>query len=109
MDKHAKTEQDLREEHLQQITGGCGGCKDDKILRDQFQDEANRFRWLADGAGEKKDRVGSLFFTIEAQQHSERAKQAQARINARRGTAGHPPALGESSNAVPDLNQLRLQ
>ena len=98
MDKHAKTEQDLSEEHLQQITGGCGGCEDDKLLRDWYQNQATKFRWLADGAGEKKDRERSLYFSIEAQQHSARAKQAQVRINARLGTPGHPPALGESSS-----------
>ena len=109
MDEYAMTEQELSEEELQQITGGCGECDHHASQRDKWQDRAANARWLAEGQAARGDRVTARRYARWADFHAGIANQHQGRIDAKRGTAGHPPALGESSNAVPDLNQLRLQ
>jgi hypothetical protein len=109
MDEKAMTEQDLREEQLQQITGGCGECAYYASQRDHWLDRAADYKWLAEAHAAKGDRDNVQRATRGANVHTGTAKEYQGLIDAKRGTPGHPPALGESSNAVPDLNRLRLQ
>jgi hypothetical protein len=113
MDEKAMTEQDLMEEQLQQITGGCGVCDWNRSERDKFLDKAANYRWLAEARAAQGLRADARDAAIEARIATRWAKehhQVLAEIPAiyHRDTAGHPPAGEGSSNAVPDLNRLRL-
>jgi hypothetical protein len=109
MDEYDMTEQDLREEHLQQITGGCIACDWHTQARDAYLGGAANAKWLAEAHVARGLRSRARSAATLANLYTKEAKEQQKYIDAKRGTAGHPPALGESSNAVPDLNQLRLQ
>jgi hypothetical protein len=108
MDEKAMTEQDLREEQLQQITGGCGECATLATERDIRLDQAADARWLAEGHAARGAHRAAQRATGWANYFTKVAKEYQGQIDVKRGTAGHPPAGGGSSNAVPDLNRLRL-
>jgi hypothetical protein len=108
MDEYAMTEQDLREEQLQQITGGCGACDHHASQRDEWQDLAANAQWLAEGHAARGARVTAQWAAGWADFFTGIAKQHQGKIDDRRGTPGHPPVGEGSSTAVPDLNQLRL-
>ncbi len=54
MEKHAKTEQHLSEEHLQAITGGCQDCVSNKALANFYFRTAARNVTLAQEALQRK-------------------------------------------------------
>jgi hypothetical protein len=108
MDENAMTKQDLSEEDLQQITGACDLCVKGAVLREENLDKAANYKWLAEARAAHGLPSEARRFANNADFYMKLAKINQMSIDERRGTPGHPPALGESSNAVPDLNQPRL-
>ena len=108
MDKHAKTEQDLSEELLQQITGGCAACDEDKTWKKHWHNETDLSSWLSEAAAAKGDRRTAKQHWENAMDSAGLARLRQTRIDARQGTPGHPPALGESSSSEPPAKRQRL-
>jgi hypothetical protein len=108
MDEHAKTELHLSEEHLQQITGGCGLCDTDKANQKHFKDRAARLHWIATAAAAKGDRRQAKFLGTGSQFASLAASAFQESLDARLGTPGHPLAPGESSSSEPPAKRQRL-
>ena len=108
MDKHTKTEQDLSEEQLQAITGGCGACEEDKRVKKFWHNETDLSSWLAEAAAAKGDLRTAKGHWEDAMDSAGLARLRQARIDARQGTPGHPPALGESSSSEPPAKRQRL-
>jgi hypothetical protein len=108
MDKHAKTEQDLSEELLQQITGGCAACDEDKTWKKHWEDQTDRSSWLAEAAAAKGDLRTAKGLWEDAMDSAGLARLRQANIDARRGTPGHPPVLGESSSSESPAKRPRL-
>ena len=94
MDKHAKTEQDLSEEQLQQITGGCGDCENNKRTLNEHQERADLFSWHAEAAQGKGNRQKLEDYVALKQFHSDEAKRFEKQIDTRLGTPGHPPVPG---------------
>ncbi len=109
MDEHSMKERELSEEKLQQITGGCGICDWNRSERDKFLDKAANYKWLAEARAamglrdHAREAAGEAFTATRwAKEHD----KALASIH--HDIPGHPPAGGGSSNAMPDLNRLRL-
>ena len=92
----------LSEEQLQQITGGCEHCTDDKLAIKVHQQAANLYDWLAQGAYGIGDRERFKDYVGLTQTASTLAREAQAKIDARQGTPGHPLVSGGPSiSALP--------
>jgi hypothetical protein len=113
MDEYVKMEQGLREEQLQQITGGCGICDWNKSERDKFLDQAASASWVAEARAAQGLYAASRAYSREAVRLTGWAKEHQRVLDQvpatyHRDTAGHPPAGEGSPTAVPDLNRLRL-
>jgi hypothetical protein len=108
MDERAKTELHLSEEQLQQITGGCGACEEDKRVKRYWEYEADLSSWLGEGAAAKGDRRTAKVHWEDAMTNSNLARLRQARIDARLGTPGHPPTPGASSSSEPPAKRPRL-
>jgi len=92
----------LSQEQLDQITGGCGACVSDKKDVDSYQERAARYSLVAEGDHARGARLLSKATMEWAQEDAWEAKQAQARIDARQGTPGHPLVSGGPSiSALP--------
>jgi hypothetical protein len=108
MDEHTIPEQDLSEEQRQAITGGCAQCTGDKAVITRTTEKAQRYSQLAAIANLLEVHDLKAEFEGEARYQSSLAQNAQRRMDARRGTPGHPPALGESSISKPPAKRQRL-
>ena len=108
MDEHAKTEQQLSEEQLQQITGGCAACDEDKTWKKYWEDQTDRSSWLAEAEAAKGNLRKAKGHWEDAMDSTGLTRLRQANIDARRGTPGHPPVPGESSSSEPPNKRSRL-
>ncbi len=94
MEKNVKTEIELSEEHLQEITGGCAQCLADLRTAAHLQ---NRARGSIEGAnaaaqiGKIGGNTGALALHNRAQTYMQQARNLLGRVRTR-----HEP--------VPDLN-----
>jgi hypothetical protein len=108
MDEHAKTEQGLSEELLQQITGGCGRCSFDKSQITLFTERANLHLQLSQIAQDMNLHDMAREYSANAHTYSANAQQAQNKLNARQETPTHKPAPGESSSSEPPNKRQRI-
>jgi hypothetical protein len=103
MDEYVKIEQDLSEEHLQQITGGCGECDYHASYRDKMLGWAANARWLAEGHAARGDLRAARSEADFADFYTKMAKIHQRSLeNEQRYTPGHP-------NYEPLFKKRRLQ
>jgi hypothetical protein len=103
MDEYDMTEQDLREEHLQQITGGCGECDHHAFRRDNMLDLAANARWQAEGHAARGDLRAARLEADFADFYTKMAKIHQRSLeNEQRYNPGHP-------NYEPLFKKRRLQ
>ena len=106
--RRSEVDQELSEELLQQITGGCAACDEDKTWKKHWEDQTDRSSWLAEAAAAKGDLRTAKGLWEDAMDSAGLARLRQANIDARRGTPGHPPAPGESSISEPLAKRQRL-
>jgi hypothetical protein len=83
MDKHAMTEQDMSEEQLQQITGGCGACEVDRLRIMHHATFANLNDSYSQIARDFEYQNAAKEYAQQARMHSLTAKLIQERIDAR--------------------------
>ena len=101
MDKHAMTEQNMSEEPLQQITGGCGACEADRLRIMHHTTFANLNDSYSQIEHNFENQNAAKEYAQQARMHSLTAKFIQERIDAR-----HPAG---SEIAEPAAKRQRLQ
>ena len=89
MDEHTMPEQDLSEELLQQVTGGCQGCNNDRVSIRYHKVFHNLHSHLADLAFDNADDAQHEIHTNQIFFHMDKEDEARSRIDQRRATPGH--------------------
>jgi hypothetical protein len=89
MDEHNMSEQHLSEELLEQVTGGCQGCNNDRVsirYHSVFQEVHSN---LANSAYINDNDEKHEIYTNQVFFHMEKEEEARNRIAQRRATPGH--------------------
>jgi hypothetical protein len=89
MDEHTMPEQDLSEELLQQVTGGCKGCNRDWVKIDDHDISYKIHTSLADLAEANGHEDLQDFHMEKAFFYMEKGDEARSRIAQRKATPGH--------------------
>jgi adenylosuccinate synthase len=80
MEENSQTEQELSEEQLGEISGGCGDCYEDRLAIISNRFKALKYRFVAKMADSSGFLVYPQHFRNRADEHDELAQEAQARI-----------------------------
>ena len=83
MEENSQTEQELSEEQLGEISGGCGDCYGDRLAIIGNRFKALKYRVKAGIANSAGLIVYPQHYRNKADDHDELAQEAQARINER--------------------------
>ena len=105
MEEYAKTEQDISEEQLHQITGGCGQCKADLSQAAKHQAYAKTYSQLSDTAGDNGLPSEAVRYHKES---IEESGKAQTLLEGVAGRGVHFGALPLPSKRGPDTQNPAL-
>src|SRR6266700_5499112 len=97
MEEHAKAELHLSEEHLQEITGGCGQCLKDVEQFNHHSTLANTYHRLSMTAIERNKFDSAVLYQGLSQGHTQAAKDLLNTLKTRHTTPGHSQGPDGSS------------
>ena len=90
MDENSQREQELSEEHLRAISGGCGNCRWDKGVVTRHTERAAMYTRLSAIARHYELPDLAAEYSYTARVHSNAVREAQSRIDARHPQGDEP-------------------